>query len=304
MALLFVAGAFDLTENAPAKINLALHVTGRRDDGYHLVDMLVTFASECDRLGFGPSFTDEFSLSGRFVDCLASEAADGSNLVTKARDMLRQAALAAGHEAPAVHIHLEKNLPIASGIGGGSADAAAALRGLSRLWKLNLPRETVEAIALGLGADVPMCLAGEPLIARGIGEKLQPLPLFPSLPLVLGNPLVAVSTPEVFRRLENRNNPAFGFAATASHGLREWMNIVADLRNDLEPPARSLCPQIAELDELMRQAGASLVRMSGSGATCFGLFDNLPAADAAADKLHRQRPDWYFRATETVQGRT
>jgi 4-diphosphocytidyl-2-C-methyl-D-erythritol kinase len=304
MPPLLAAGEFDLTEDAPAKINLALHVTGRRSDGYHLLDMLVTFAADGDRLGVRPSARDDFSLSGPFADRLADEAEAGGNLVTRARDLLRSEALSAGLDAPPVHIHLEKNLPIASGIGGGSADAAAALRGLSRLWELVLPDGALAAIALRLGADVPMCLAGRPLIARGIGEEIEPLSPFPSLPLVLGNPLVGVSTPEVFRRLESRSNPPFDFATTAIGDRGQWIDIIAGLRNDLEPPARTLCPDISGLSELMRQHGARLVRMSGSGATCFALFDTKQAAAEAAARLHRARPDWYFQATETVAGET
>ncbi|MBB3608489.1 4-(cytidine 5'-diphospho)-2-C-methyl-D-erythritol kinase [Rhizobium sp. BK602] len=302
MTMILTAGDFDLTEEAPAKINLALHVTGQRADGYHLLDMLVTFTQHGDRLGFSASGHDEFSLSGRFSPLLATEADAGGNLVLRARDLLRQAAREAGLATPPVHIHLEKNLPVASGIGGGSADAAATLRGLARLWGLALPPDEITALALKLGADVPMCLASRPLIARGIGEAIELLPDFPSFAMVLGNPLVGVSTPDVFRRLARKDNAPLMLPSSSSNDRAHWIEAMAGLRNDLEPPARALCGEIAVLSQMITDEGALATRMSGSGATCFGLFQDLEQARAAASALHRLRPDWYFQATETIEG--
>ncbi|KAA0699677.1 4-(cytidine 5'-diphospho)-2-C-methyl-D-erythritol kinase [Neorhizobium sp. P12A] len=298
----FEAGAFDLTEEASAKINLALHVTGRRADGYHLLDMLVTFTRHGDRLGFRSAKTDSFTLSGRFAPLLSADAPVGSNLVLKARDLLRDAVQAAGFDTPAVHIHLEKNLPVASGIGGGSADAAAALRGLMHLWNVTLPGEKLAEIALKLGADVPMCLSSRPLIARGIGEEIMTLPGFPSMSLVLGNPLVGVSTPDVFRALESRDNPKFDFDPLQERRRQDWLDVVGSLRNDLEAPARTLCADIAAISRMLSESGALLTRMSGSGATCFGIFAGRARAETAAELLHRQKPGWYFQATETISG--
>ncbi|NLS02563.1 4-(cytidine 5'-diphospho)-2-C-methyl-D-erythritol kinase [Rhizobium sp. P32RR-XVIII] len=288
-----MSGGFAVTEDALAKINLALHVTGQRADGYHLLDMLVTFARHGDRLAFAPSPADELTISGRFG--LALDLDPGGNLVLKARDMLRQAALAQGDHAPPVHIHLEKNLPIASGIGGGSADAAAALRGLLRLWSIHLPDGILSAIAVKLGADVLMCLTSRPLIARGIGEKIEPVAL-PSFVIVLANPLKAVSTPEIFRLLTEKHNPPLDLRTG------DWLATIEANRNDLEPAARKLVPEIGQISTLLKQAGAKFVRMSGSGATCFGIFGSIEAAEAAAAKLHSERPDWYFQATETLSG--
>jgi 4-diphosphocytidyl-2-C-methyl-D-erythritol kinase len=298
----FSAGAFDLTEEAPAKINLALHVTGQRNDGYHLLDMLVTFTEHGDRLGFQAAETDCFTLSGRFSPLLSGDMHAGGNLVLKARDLLRDAAEAMGSNISPVHIHLEKNLPVASGIGGGSADAAAALRGLMRLWKIELAADTLAGIALRLGADVPMCLASRPLVARGIGEDITTLTGFPSLSLVLGNPLVGVSTPEVFRALAKKDNPRFEFALSGNRDRSSWLDIVAGLRNDLEPPARGLCAEIEIISRMLQETGALLTRMSGSGATCFGIYANRIQAEEAATSLHRVKPGWYFQATETIAG--
>ncbi len=299
MTSVFDAGAFDLTEEAPAKINLALHVTGLRDDGYHLLDMLVTFADHGDRLGFSAADADSFEISGRFATSLGQQKQSTGNLVIRARDLLRQASAGS---APPVLIHLEKSLPIASGIGGGSADAAAALRGLMRLWNITLTPDKLRALALQLGADVPMCLISRPLIARGIGEEIDVLPDFPSFGLLIGNPLVGVSTPAVFRRLTEKNNSPFGFEHRQLQSSNEWLSVIDSLRNDLEPPARALCPEIGELSALMAGQRPRLVRMSGSGASCFALFDDVDAAKAAAASLHSHRPDWYFQATQTIAG--
>lgn len=299
---MFDVDAFDLTEAAPAKINLALHVIGQRADGYHLLDMLVTFAGHGDRLGFVRDDADGFEVSGRFGPLLDGHGQVADNLVVKARSLLRKAARDIGAETPPVKIRLEKNLPIASGIGGGSADAAAALRGLLRFWNITLAPNVLTAIALQIGADVPMCLRSKPLIARGIGEHIDALPAFPSLAMVLGNPLVGVSTPAVFRQLTDKNGPAFDFDGARSRSAESWMSVIASLRNDLEPPARLLCGEIAEISRLMDGQRPDLVRMSGSGATCFALFDNMDAASSAASALQKLRPDWYFQATETIAG--
>jgi 4-diphosphocytidyl-2-C-methyl-D-erythritol kinase len=283
---------FAVLEPAPAKINLALAVTGQREDGYHLIDSLVTFTAFGDRIGLSVADQDRFTLSGGFSEPLA---ADGDNLVTHARDRLRAALARTGQATPSVHIHLEKNLPIASGIGGGSADAAATLRGLLRLWQAELPKGELYAIALGLGADVPMCLAGRPLMARGIGEDIAPVAL-PALPMVLANPLVGVSTPAVFKALASKHNPPLLLATENT----DWPDTISRLRNDLEPPARQLCPQIGQISESLAATGANLVRMSGSGATCFALYPSDTAAETAAEALKRRHPHWFFTATQTI----
>lgn len=287
--------SLSVTELAPAKINLALHVTGQRPDGYHLIESIVTFADVGDSLTFSPADEDRLTLSGPFAAAITSGA---GNLVASARDGLRRLLQARGLEAPAVAIHLEKNLPVASGIGGGSADAAATLRGLLRLWSAgSISMDEIEALALSIGADVPMCMAGRPLIASGIGEKLSPLTGMPRFTMVLGNPLRGVSTPEVFSRLASRQNPGL-----VLNDPRNWMSILTAARNDLQDPASDLVPEIGKLCDLLRTQGAVLTRMSGSGATCFGIFDSRPSADHAVGMLQAARPDWYFASTETIAG--
>lgn len=293
------AGLFEL---APAKINLALHVVGQRADGYHLLESIVTFADAGDRLGFAAADTDDFTVSGRFAHLVPTDAEGRhGNLVLKARDLLRKALADHGVITPHVAIHLEKNLPVAAGIGGGSADAAATLRGLLRFWNAGVPETELFALGLSLGADVPMCLKGEALLVKGIGEDLTALPALPALPslsLVLGNPLVGVSTPDIFKRLTRKDNPPVG----TFEG--DWIALLKTLRNDLEPPARSLVREIDQISALIGAEGALLTRMSGSGATCFGIFPSPESAKRAAENLNGQKPDWYFQAVETVGSRS
>ena len=287
-------------ETAPAKINLCLHVTGQRADGYHLLDSIVTFAALGDQLTFSPAKADSFHLEGRFGPLLSAEP-EAQNLVLKARDLLREALVASGHPAPPVAITLEKNLPVAAGIGGGSADAAAAIRGLLQLWQAEIEGDVLSALAVRLGADVPMCMTSRPLRVSGIGDMLQPLSHMPAFAVVLGNPLKGVSTPAIFQQLTTKTNPPAG-ASPQNASTGDWIAWLADLRNDLEPPARALLADISALSERMADSGAELVRMSGSGASCFGIYSDFVAAQAAADSLSRIRPDWYFAATTTMAG--
>lgn len=287
-------------EHAPAKINLALHVTGQRPDGYHLLDTLVTFADAGDRLTFAEAAQDAFSVSGRFSAGLPTDATVRTgNLVLRARDLLRADAEARNLSAPPVHIHLEKNLPIASGIGGGSADAAATLRGLMRLWHLSVEPGALLQIALALGADVPMCLQSRSLVACGIGEDIRVLTGFPKLQLLLVNPLVEVSTPAIFKRLIGKNNPPLALPADGAPDA-DWIAALQAARNDLQPPAENLAPQITETLDLLRSTGPLFARMSGSGATCFGVYRNAADCNAARAVLEAARPQWYLQTTQTV----
>lgn len=295
--------SFALTRMAPAKINLALHVVGQRPDGHHLLESLVTFADAGDRIGISPAMEDRFTVSGPFAEDVPLSA---DNLVLRARDLLRAHLNPLGLDASPVHIHLEKNLPVASGIGGGSADAAAALLGLEDLWSAAPNLDERLSIALKLGADVPMCLEGKPLIARGIGEKLDMIDALPSFPMLLVNPRMAVSTPVIFRTLVNKTNPPLP-SMIHTGTAADWIATMRTMRNDLEPPARSIEPSIAAVSDALSGTGASLVRMSGSGATCFGIYAEDGERDAAAAFLSQRHPNWYVlpcrsRASAPVQG--
>jgi 4-diphosphocytidyl-2-C-methyl-D-erythritol kinase len=272
---------------APAKINLNLHVVGRRDDGYHLLETMVTFANIGDRLTVQPAGDDTLTLTGRFADGLSNGV---DNLVTKARDALR-----AAHPFPSVAITLEKNLPVASGLGGGSSDAAAALRALSSLF--DVPMAISEAIAPQLGADVAMCLKAQPLIARGVGEQLTPMNS-PRLWLVLVNPSIAVSTPRVFDLLSQRNNPPLP-ALTLDRDQHRFIEWLMSTRNDLQLPAINLCPPVADALIALIETAPMMARMSGSGATCFAIYANEPAAVAAAASIAARNPNWWVIATQT-----
>ena len=281
---------------APAKINLALHVTGQRADGYHLLDSLVTFTDFGDELTIEASEKDEFVIGGPFAGLLLGQEA-GENLVIKARDALR--VLAAGRPCPPVSIHLIKNLPIASGLGGGSSDAAAALRGLNAHWGLALTDAQLIAAGLALGADVPMCLAGKPLRATGIGEEITLLDAFPALDLVLVNPGAGVSTPAIFKTLVKKDNrPMSSKANLASfHAACEFLSAQ---HNDLQRPAIALEPVIADCLAALQDNGAMLARMSGSGATCFGIFTNAAIAALAAKGIAAGHQGWWAVATKSV----
>ena len=286
-----------VSEFAPAKVNLYLHVTGRRADGYHLLDSLAVFPAVGDRLLAMPAEALSLTFEGPFGAVLAGEAdnPETGNLVLRA-------ARALGGTAGA-RIVLEKHLPVASGIGGGSADAAATLRLLCRLWDLPLAATPVASvrgapasaglarIALRLGADVPVCLASRAARMGGVGETLTAAPGLPPAGMVLVNPGVALATAAVFRAR------GAGFSAPAElpaswPDAATMANDLGKLRNDLEPPAIGLCPVIGVvLSALAAVPGCLLARMSGSGATCFGLFPDAPTAEAAARAL--ARPGWW-----------
>ncbi len=270
------AAARGLAEAAPAKVNLYLRVTGRRPDGYHLLDSLAVFAGVADRIAARPAPDLTLRVSGPGAAALACDP--GENLVLRAARSLReQCAVAQG-----AAITLEKRLPVASGIGGGSADAAAALRVLVRLWGLSPSAAALAAVAEQLGSDVPVCLAGRPARMRGVGEVLEAAPSLPEFGLLLVNPGVSVRTPEVFRA----RSGGFSGAAELPDGWPDAAAMAAALRalgNDLAAAAERLSPSIGDVVAVMRAVpGCLLAQMSGSGATCFGLFATPRAAAQAA----------------------
>lgn len=271
-----------INELARAKINLALHVTGRRGDGYHLLDSIVAFAGVGDRITLRKAAASSLNISGPFAQQLADTS---DNIALRALSLFRQ-------DVP-VEIDLEKNLPVASGIGGGSADAAAVLRAVARLYGVPLP--SGEQV-VRLGADVPVCLSQRPVRMQGVGEVLTPLDL-PDLHAVLVNPGVAVATGPVFDALDSRTNPAISMGGADLSGAARTIDWLKTLRNDLQQDAIRQAPAIEEVLAALRAAGADLARMSGSGATCFGLFKDTAAADRAADLLRQEHPLWWVCRT-------
>lgn len=281
-----------VTDFAPAKINLCLHVTGRRADGYHLLDSLVVFAGVGDQVRAEPAAALTLACDGPFG---ASIPAGDDNLVLRAARHLG---------GPGAAITLTKVLPPASGIGGGSADAAATLRALIRMAGAD-PAATDPATLATLGADVPACYLGVPLRLRGIGERLDPLthPLPPAW-FVLVNPRVEVPTPRVFAALDRRENPPL--PDPLPQGWRDTGALTAFLqstRNDLAPPARATAPVIGDvLAALAATPACLLARMSGSGATCFGLYATEPQARAAAARITAHSPGWWVAAAPMLTG--
>ena len=271
---------------AHAKVNLWLNVVGRRPDGYHLLDSLVAFVDLADTLDVRPSDRLSLELAGPQA---AGLAADPDNLVLKAARLLADRA----GVAPRATIRLGKHIPVAAGLGGGSADAAAALRALSELWRVALPEEELFDLAASLGADVPMCLAGHTALVSGIGERLQPAPALPPTAILLVNPGTPLPTRDVF---EARRGP-FSTAVPVTQPWRNLPELVTALvrrGNDLSDAAISLRPAIAEvLTFLHNSRGARYAAMSGSGATCFALYDSLDAAQRASASMP---PAWWRHA--------
>jgi 4-diphosphocytidyl-2-C-methyl-D-erythritol kinase len=285
---------------APAKINLALHVTGRRDDGYHLIETIAVFADTGDRIGIRAAAADSFTMEGPEAAALANEDIS-TNLVVRARDLVRAIAQEKDIATAPVALTLDKQLPAGSGIGGGSADAAATLAGLMLHWGADAAAQAIRDRAVSLGADVPMCLASIPLIASGVGERIRPLANLPALALVLANPRRHVSTPAVFQALANKDNPPLPEADTAGlHSAQDWAGWLGErTRNDLQAPSVSLTPEIGACLASLEATAPLLARMSGSGATCFAVYADIDAARDAATHLLREKPDWWITATET-----
>lgn len=276
-----------LVETAPAKLNLDLLLTGKRANGYHELDSVVVFAEFGDVLTLRPHTELAIECTGPFAGGLP--AGDG-NIVRRAALRLAEAV----GVSPKVRITLDKRLPVASGIGGGSADAAATLRGLARLWGIAPDAPVLTATALGLGSDVLACLHGRSARMRGTGELIEFLPPLPPLDLALLNPGVPLGTPEVFALVRPEQ------FASRPGTLPERLDAawLAATRNDLEPSARHLLPEIAAvLAALVATPGCRLARMSGSGPTCFGLFDDAAAAQAAATILAAAHRSWWSVAT-------
>lgn len=259
---------------APAKINLTLHVTGQRADGYHLLDSLVAFADVGDHLWLDPAPDMSITLGGPFA---AGVPKDRKNLIWQAAELAGQT----------LAMHLDKQLPHGAGIGGGSADAAAVLRSFG-----------MQSDATKLGADVPVCLSSSPQRMRGIGDELSVVPSLPDFWMVLINPGVDVPTPKVFKALETKSNQQMAEQLPDWTGFEDFVIWLADQRNDLEAPARSIAPEIDQA--LMVLQDAAMARMSGSGATCFGLYPSKLAANEAADAVKAANPEWWVVAAKIL----
>jgi 4-diphosphocytidyl-2-C-methyl-D-erythritol kinase len=285
-----------VTAFAPAKVNLYLHVTGRRDDGYHLLDSLVAFADIGDRLRAEPAASLSLALDGPEASDLAAVGDD--NLVLRgARLLADRAGITAG-----AALHLEKHLPVAAGIGGGSSDAAAALLALKRLWRISLDDHALCTLGAKLGADVPACLYGHAVWVGGIGERLDPAGPLPDAGILLVNPRRALPTAAVFAA---RRGP-FGHVgrfAPVPNNASALARALMPRRNDLTKAAIGLVPEIAAvLARLGRLPGSLLARMSGAGATCFAVFADRASAEEARNTVAAEEPRWWCAAGGFMSG--
>lgn len=287
-----------LIEQGRAKVNLSLRVVGRRADGYHDLESVVAFADCADRLTLEPGGELKLTTTGPLAAACGDSA---DNLVLKAARLLAEAVPGLKLGAFA----LDKVLPVAAGIGGGSADAAAALRLLARLNDLSLDDPRLQKVALATGADVPVCLVSRACDMTGVGEQLLPLSL-PSMPCVMVNPRVPVATKDVFQELGLRNGEllvgvtdVIRAPAWPDEGgsTADWVAVLERVPNDLEAPALRIQPVIGEVLEALRgTAGVQLARMSGSGATCFAIYGAANEAHAAAERVRRDHPGWWVHA--------
>ncbi|KZL21275.1 4-diphosphocytidyl-2-C-methyl-D-erythritol kinase [Pseudovibrio axinellae] len=277
-------------ELARAKVNLALHITGQRSDGYHMLDSLVVFPHIGDEISVKPASRLSLSIAGQFAEKIQGDPAD--NLIYKAAQLLTE------HVASAsgARIELDKSLPVAAGIGGGSADAAATLRALAKIWGTCPSSADLSRLSLSLGADVPMCLEEKPARIRGIGEVIEPLPAFPSGAIVLVNPLIEVATPAVFNALLEKNHPPLPELPDGFKSMKDLASWLKTCRNDLQKPAIAQASLISTvLDILASQPETLLARMSGSGATCFALCESLSEAQAIAARLQEHHGNWWIK---------
>ncbi|MTH99436.1 4-(cytidine 5'-diphospho)-2-C-methyl-D-erythritol kinase [Roseibium sp. RKSG952] len=284
---MFPAGP--LSQEARAKVNLALHVTGRRADGYHLLDSLVVFPAISDRLTAHACDHVSLTVTGPFAPAL--DANDPGNLVLKACHAF---AREAGISSYGMRFTLDKHLPVASGIGGGSADAAASLRLFQEIAGKALDTCDLNRLALSLGADVPVCLASRSARMRGIGDVLDQAPAMPSADIVLVNPGVGVPTPAVFKAMTSRDNAGLPDLPGSFADLNALVAYLGTTRNDMQAVAEALCPAIPEvIAALVSHPATQLARMSGSGATCFALTET-GRGEAICQDLRRSRPGWWI----------
>jgi 4-diphosphocytidyl-2-C-methyl-D-erythritol kinase len=295
-----IAEAAAKIESARAKINLALHVLNRRPDGYHRLDSVVVFAELADTLTAHRRHESvvELGIEGTFADSLAGTTRPEDNLVYAVADALIRTF--PDRVPGGIRIDLTKNLPVAAGIGGGSADAAATLRLLNRIWRLGLTLSQLAELGASLGADVPVCVFSRPARMEGIGEQVTPVATLPAMPVVLVNPGVAVETGAIFRRLKPAERSPLPPMPERFMSLMELVFWLRKTRNDLFAPACAAAPVIETAARMLASdPDCIFARMSGSGATVFGIFLSIDAASRAAERLQEARPDWWTAVTWT-----
>ena len=278
-------------EKASAKVNLCLQIVGQKSNGFHLLDSIVAFTEFGDHLSFKKSDELKLTIKGTFSDQIPI---DKSNLILKAAELLRKI----NDIKTGAHITLTKNLPPSAGLGGGSSDAAATIRGLSRMWGTDLPE--IDDL-LKIGSDLPVCINQKTQHMKGYGEVLEEINTFPNLPILLVNPMKKVSTQTVFRMLKNKKNPPLSKYKKLMQPKKDWINWLLLQENNLMEPAVKVEPAISEVLRLIsKQNSVEKVSMSGSGATCFGIFENKHDCDLAMKRVRLERPDWWSVSTEII----
>ena len=289
-----------ITVRAPAKLNLYLHITGKRADGYHLLESLVAFADVADEITIAAAEALSLTIDGEFAD--AAGAGDGNLVLRSARLLQQKTGVTHG-----ASLHLTNNSPVGAGLGGGSADAAAVLRGLNDWWQLNVSNETLQQWASELGADVAMCLASTPALARGIGDELTPIGALPACYALLVHPRIPLLTADVYAAYALLRHPELVSGSKremlkhvqhdGAGTLNQWIDWLKNNRNDLQAPAIAVSPLVAEvllaLETLMPKP--ALVRMTGSGACCFALYANEEEAKRASETLTVEYPFWWVK---------
>ncbi|OGT33284.1 MAG: 4-(cytidine 5'-diphospho)-2-C-methyl-D-erythritol kinase [Gammaproteobacteria bacterium RIFCSPHIGHO2_02_FULL_39_13] len=279
---------------APAKLNLFLHITGRRDDGYHLLDSLFVFTKLSDVINIAPNTCISLSIDGPFSAAISAEKIE-HNLIYQAA-LLLQKKLKVTHGA---NIHLTKNIPVGAGLGGGSADAAAVLKALIEFWNISCSMETLLELGLSLGADVPACIVGKPAMVSGVGEIIHPIILPSRLHVLLVNPRQVLSTRAIFEKYKRDDTPFSAQKINADFSTKEaFFAFLSATKNDLDRAAFALLPTLPQLlTELRKQPDCQLARMTGSGPTCFALFPNHAAATAAKHAIFQRYPDYWSVVT-------
>ena len=283
--------AIAVDKEARAKINLSLLVTGRKPDGYHTLDSIVFFVSFCDRLSYRIAKELSLEISGPFGDPLANGR---NNLIIQAAEAFKnKCQLNMG-----VTIRLEKNIPVSAGLGGGSANAATTLLALNELYQTGLSRASLAEIGLTIGADVPVCLFGETARVQGIGEKIEPFDFLHKFGVVLVNPRVTISTARVFSRFNSDFSEVMSADTLSELSAMQNFSSFKMLKNDLEVPATQLCPEISEVLAALRSEDDCIVAgLSGSGPTCFGLFQTSEKAERVVGRLGKRNTNWWLEAT-------
>lgn len=283
----------NLKLNSPAKINLYLHITGKRPDNYHLIDSIITFININDQMLFEPSKENKLIIEGQFSEKLSIS----DNIILKAIEKFN---IKTGKNN-CLNIKLIKNIPVGAGLGGGSSNAATTLIALNKLYKTNLSINSLKEIGLELGADVPIFIEGITSYVSGIGEVLENLSAMPKLNILLVNPGKHLATKDVFYRLDEIAKPAEFTKQLSFNSQTELVNFLLKTDNQLEQPAIAIEPVIKYiLKTISLENGCQLAKMSGSGATCFGIFENKKIAEKAAENIRKNHPLWFIQTTETI----